>query len=588
MKRIIFCITFILATTLSYSQYDITWKVSDSCTPFASGDGLRGEKDMTKIEQNKEIELIIEIEKEKISSLFVRTEAGDSVNVIKQVSTIDGVDSKVEIKPQGSMDLRMIIGEDTHSIAYPYEITLSLKNGQKCKIVIGKKGTNKDTFPKVNVNLLGSLKPDIQTNLSSLTGAGENALIILDCSAMLSAKSSVIRFNRKGNQKKVKYLRYGDQVGICLINFNHYKFSAILEEKQVDFEYNQGQALFDLPQDTSKKASEAAGTGGGESSKSAKVRLLEYAEAVKQMEEFIKYIKSNPNPNSEILEENKTMILDKIDELKIGTGADITSMYETLSETDRGIYKDVYENALQFNQKRSEIRSLTYTIKANITPIKIKSYDKLAFDLTIKDKGNSNVLEKRNYEYLIIGGWQINQSFGVAGHTLYDEELGLLPTPAKDTVFATQNGIRIPVLDANGVLVDSISAIKDVEKQTIIEDPSSNKVSLSATTLTHLYYRGGRWGLGPALGVGVDFFPKANIRYLAGGSLMFMDGRFRISLDVGCVFGKISVLAANQKVGDILEPEATSPNMVEKSARSLYFGLSWNIPLTPKEKQKLE
>lgn len=604
MKKILACLCFAFAATLCYAQYDLTWKINDTCAAFASGEGLRGEKEMAKVKPDKKIELIIEVKKETIDSLFAKPLEGELVNVVNEISSTDDGHAKIIIKPQGSTDIKMKVGDNTNPLAYPYQLTLKLRDGKKCKLTIGDnanlitEGGNGDNIPKPNINLLNGLEPDIPTtDFQTLQGQKENALIILDCSAIPSAESTVIRFKKEKKcklfkraiQKKVKHLRYGDQVGICLINFNHYRYNVILEDRQLDFAYGQGPALFEIPQDATKKDSNSVAAGSGEgSTKYAKTRLLEYAEAVKQIEEFIEYVKNNPNPNSKTLEKNKAIILENIRTSGLASGSDITLLYESLNEVDRKTYKSIYESALKFSQKRSEVRSFTYTVKANIAPIKVKSYDKLVFDLIIKDKENKNLIEKRNYEYLIIGGWQINQSFGVAGHTLFDDELNLLPTPAKDTVFATQNGIRIKVPTANGSLVDSISAIQDVVKQKIIEEQSPSKISLSATTLTHLYFRGGRWGIGPALGIGVDFYPKSNIRYLIGGSFMLMDGRFRISLDAGCVFGKESVLSANQKVGDILGPSATTPNFVDKSARSFYVGISWNIPIVPKEKQELE
>jgi len=578
-------------------SYLVHWDIK-KCVALATLDN--DPIDNKSVPKNKEITINIDHDNETIIDKIVcNLKQGQGEHLVQtgeQIGYKSGTNPTIiKLKVSGT---KITLNSTPEELAYPYQISIYFSGDKVCKLDLGEVGKGDETkdIPKVEVNLFEGIQynnPII--NMAQITGEKHNSLIVIDCSP--KNESTVLRFKyNKGTKsvfsKKSNYVKYGDKVSIYLTNFNHYRYDLTLDTRQIDISYDSN-ALLDLGKKDTNKQKDAVATGTGNllDKTSALKRLLEYAAAVDQLEEFIESVKNNPNPNSDILDNNKTKILYNLDHSVIGSGADINLLYESLNEADKTQYKGIYDKARKIQEKRSEIRLLTYTVKANIVPISIKSYDKLAFDLTIKDKKTNSVIEKREYEYLIIGGWQINQSFGVCGHTLFDEEYAFSPLSARDTTFVTLNGIRIKatIPGTNGSQVDSVASIQDVTKQKIIEAKSPSRISLSATTLTHLYYRGGRWGFGPALGIGVDFFPSStNIRYLLGASLMLMDGRYRISLDAGFAFGKVSVLTPNQKVGDVLDSTVTTVPMVEKSRNSLYFGVSWNIPLAPSEKQGLE
>lgn len=619
MKLAITIILFLIGN-YCMAQYLVNWGVNNACE-YRITDSKETEVDKEEVQQSKKIEFNIYFDTLIFQKISYREKNKDSyIDKTPESLGFSGNATSINVNLTYKGGKTQFLN-DTEEMAYPFQFKVTLHDGKTCELTLGSpRAADEKMLPELTINILEGVKPNTSTfDILAMDINEGNAIIVLDG---WSAKSGIYRGkkikalktknkeyrtettnhtaenstsgptsknepkkNKTEQMRRVKYLRFGDQVNIVLTNFNHYLYKAYLDDHLLDFEYENDLRRYFQPKDSTDGKTPVSTSGQSPATTSTSLtRLREYAEVVKQMEEFIQFVKDNPNPNSKLLDENKQKILDNIDSLKIGSGSDIITLYELLSKDDQKLYEDIFETAKKFGEKRSKIRSLTYTVKANLLPIDIRSNDKLALNFSVKDQKGA-VIEKRNYEFMIIGGWQVNQSFGVVGHGLFDDQLSLLPTPGRDTVFAEMNGIRVKVPSMNGAMVDSISQMQDVINQKIIADSSQSQVSLGATTFTHLYYRLGKWSLGPELGVSVDFFPKTNIRYLAGGSLMFMDGRFRVSLDAGYAFGKVMALSPTQKVGDILGSSATSPNLVEKSMQSFYIGLSWNVPLDKKDTQ---
>lgn len=465
---------------------------------------------------------------------------------------------------------------------YPYEIKVTLKSGKTHVLKLGKK----EDPMVVTLNLFKEWPAPTTAGSISPQAEKANAWIILDANSPVASRSKIFRRGwRCDTIKQARYLRHRDFVDIALLNFNPYKYTILLDAEQVDVTYGTN-SPFNPPSDTSKKstAEETSGIVSDNKDFTPLQLILKYAIAVDQIQGFINQVKDEPNPDGQLLEAQKKKLLENIEQEGLNNMPDISSLFAQLSDEDKKTYKEQYDKALQFGMKRSEVYALSYAVRLNKLPIRIRSFDKLVFKVTIKDK-SGNLVEAQEYECLIIGGWQVNQSFGVAVNGLYDAKLGLQPVPSRDTSFAEINGIRIKVPDQSGNLVDSITSIQDVTKQKIFDESDKTQLSLGATTLTHLYYRLGGWSIGPELGLSVDFFPQTQTRYLVGGALMFMDGRFRVSLDAGYAFGKVSVLSNSQKIGQVLPPGTTSPLMVDKTWARPYVGLSWNIPIAPKDSQ---
>ena len=66
---------------------------------------------------------------------------------------------------------------------------------------------------------------------------------------------------------------------------------------------------------------------------------------------------------------------------------------------------------------------------------------------------------------------------------------------------------------------------------------------------------------------------------------MFSDGRHRVSFDCGVAFGKVQQLSSTNAVGDFLEGANAQVPLVEKSKRSYYIGISYNVPLVQRTTQ---
>ena len=181
----------------------------------------------------------------------------------------------------------------------------------------------------------------------------------------------------------------------------------------------------------------------------------------------------------------------------------------------------------------------------------------MTFTVTIKDKVGGKLIKKQDYSFFIKGGLKVDQSFGITLHGITDDEYALKTINGLDTIYAAY-----PKLD-------SITSINRVVKKQIIGDDSPSKYAIGLTTLTHLYYRLGCVSIGPEIGLTVDVFPQQRIRYMFGGSIMFRDGRHRISLDAGYLFGKYSALSNTQKVNDILDGADAMPNLIQKNTEAL-------------------
>lgn len=101
-------------------------------------------------------------------------------------------------------------------------------------------------------------------------------------------------------------------------------------------------------------------------------------------------------------------------------------------------------------------------------------------------------------------------------------------------------------------------------------------------------YRMGFVNIGLQTGFAIDIFPKAANRILFGGSIMFSDGRHRVSVNAGIIYGKVQRLSAIHQVGDFLEGADANLELVEKSKSSWYLGLTYNIPINRQNVQKME
>ncbi|MBL7783870.1 MAG: hypothetical protein JNM22_21720 [Saprospiraceae bacterium] len=422
-----------------------------------------------------------------------------------------------------------------------------------------------------------------------------NVLILLDCSTRKSAKSKVYRQScTEGTceQCRQQNIRVGDYVKVYLDNFNPYLYSAKIEDRQIDAEFGASLDLFKKPDDDKKNGSSVVSTDP-EMLPGPVIRLAQYAQANLQMRAFIDVAYNNTLPNSEVLEDNKLVILKNLADYQLTADENVDALYQLLDEATRTAKEGDYKQAKQFAATRAELLLLSYLTEATIVPIKVRSYDKLEFSITLKNKKTNETYPPRLFQYLIRGGLKVDQSFGVALHGLWNQEFGLSSFSVKDTMYAKYpNGGIIKVTRPDGTVEDSIQSITDLTKRTILDESSPNKIALGASTLTHLYWRtaiGGtrvRVGFGPEIGISADIYPETAIRYLLGGGLLFYDGQHRISLDAGFAFGKYRAFGNGQGIGTVLTGADTQPLLVEKSGRSLYIGVSYNVPLIKKETQK--
>lgn len=424
-----------------------------------------------------------------------------------------------------------------------------------------------------------------------------NAILVLDGSKGISAQSKLYR--KKSNGKCTEddcwfgcrqTLKVGDYLKVYIENFNANLYDIEFISKQTDFQYGKNEPLVPI-KSSSKDETEAV----KDSTNSEKIlqEIDKYAKATNKLKQFLAFIRNNQFPDSKLLNENKTRIYHNIiDTLELDPNIDFDALYNLLSEDDqkKEENKKLITNAKQFGFTFYELMNLSYTYEIAGLTIQNKSYDQLSLTIKLKDKKSGNVVREQEYIYLIRGGLKVDQSFGIGLHNIKDTHFTLREGMRKDTTFAMQsNGETIKIKMDDGTIRDSISSIRQVPIQTIEKGDTSNYRNLGLTTLTHFYYRlTGPFTIGPEIGVNVDFYPSTNIRYLLGLGVLFMDGRNRISLDVGMALGKYADLGNGIKSGDSIDGANTSPSTVEKFGRSWYFGISYNIPLSKENIQKEE
>jgi len=404
-----------------------------------------------------------------------------------------------------------------------------------------------------------------------------NAILVLDGASFVSAQSKLYRKNSNGKCSRDKCLvgcrqtlKVGDYLKVYIENFNAELYDIEFISDQLDFKYGKNYTF-----STEIPASDTTITKSFIEGNSPITELRKYANAANKLKQFLALMRNNKFPDSKLLNENKQQIYNNvIGSLHLDPNIDIDSLYKLLSpEEDSPDNKLLLSNARQFGVTFYEVMNLSYTYEITGLPIQVKSYDQLSLTIKLKDKKSGNVIRDQEYIYLIRGGLKIDQSFGIALHNVKDTHFSLQEGMRKDTTFA---------MKSNGeIFKDSIASIKDVPNQKIEKGDTTNYRNIGLTTLTHLYYRcTGTFAFGPEIGATVDFYPSTNIRYLLGLGMLFMDGRNRISLDAGFAFGKYNDLSKGNTFGSFIDGSNTTPATVEKFGRSLYFGISYNIPLS--------
>ena len=384
----------------------------------------------------------------------------------------------------------------------------------------------------------------------------KNAILLLDCSTDISGRSILVRKSGKDKcdvKKNARYLRKGDYVKIYLWNFNPYRYNAIVNNQQID-------ASFQNATETTGGFSPPK-SGGGPSANSTNLseatpikKLQTYAQAAMQLETFIRIVKESTRPNSVCLEQNKARILDTINRYGLENDPDITTLYTSIG-ADSAKYTKEYKQAQRFAPALAEMKLLSYDLETSILPVQVKSFDKIIFTVELKDKKTNTLVKKEEYEYLIIGGLKVDQSYGLAINNLQDEQYTLKSV-----------------------------TINDATKSLILTEPRRTNVAVGLSTITHFYYRAGFVNFGPSIGTMIDILPTERFRLLAGGSLMFFDGRHRISLDGGFSIGNAKFLAANQKPGEYLV-NGEQLNLIDQLKSGWYIGISYNIPIIKREIQ---
>lgn len=601
IKPVLSCF-FILFSGVCFSQgvYTITWKKEgDSWTGTAS-DPKGSTIEFEKIPQNKQLEIYLSASKADIEALKVKVE-GDTFIDVKGFLKEKEDDLMLEVVPKGDKPVKMQIGENPKHIAYPYEFELMLKAiKEPVKLNIGEtnlKALKNEAEPCELPNILAGIvtTPSNESPRDCAFYQSKmdqcNVIIAIDASSFVSGRSQLYRKSccSKDNKKECnscgckKGIWVGDYVKIYLENFNPYRYEATIAAQEVDAQFDKAKALFEQSGKEQKSGgADAVGYTGDNT-----CLLKKYAHAAIQLKAYIDFVKNNTQPEYQVLEANKASILVNLANAHL-TGTDIGVVIANLDASGKTNLKAEIELAQFFPALRAELLMLTYVVEGTILPIKVRSFDKLEFTVTLKDRTSKNILSTRIYEYLIKGGLKVDQSFGVVFHKIRNQEFDLRSLTEKETTYAkTSTGEIIKKWNSTE---DSISSITDVDKREIIQAESPDKYSIGASTLTHLYYRTClfnrvRLGLGPEVGLSADVYPETAIRYLAGFGLSFYDGRHRISLDAGWAFGKYKVLGNGQENGTKLIGKDAQPTLVDRTGRSFYFGISYNIPLIKNDTQ---
>jgi hypothetical protein len=408
---------------------------------------------------------------------------------------------------------------------------------------------------------------------------GGDAILLIDFAAN---KSNTTKLYRKKSdciecefECCNKEVRWRDNLKVYIENINPYKYNIKVSSNFKDITPNVQPSL-EVPKQISTEAAVNA--------TDEKLQLLfNYQKAAIQLKKFIDIVKANSFPDAYILEQQKRVIINNIYDSELYPNRDIDILYKEINDKD---YYDSYLIAKQFNQLYYEMYNLTYIVLGSEIPINIRSFDVLILKLGLYDS-NNKLLREEEFNYLIRGGFKVDQSFGVALHTIRDTEFSLRSFMDKDTSYAMHpNGERIKILLPEGNSKDSISSITSAARKEIMKEESPSQFAIGATTLTHLYYRWtGVFSVGPEIGISADIYPKTELRYLLGAGVLFKDERHRISIDVGYAFGKSMSFSEGQNYGTILKGDQATPALIDKHRAKLYFGISYNVPLGTKNTQ---
>lgn len=604
MKFLIAFLLCLLSTVCqAQNTYDVTWKTID-CTYSISMPGRPDRKFYPQqVPPQSPVTLIIEIEKSDFKEIQYTGKKQDGSDTLKTMAqdkltfTDNDTALKIEIELVGTDKSKMQIKGLPGELVYPYYFIIKNIKGDSCELTLGDSelsdpNPNSDTNPNPDsqINILDGIIFNASKDLEALDYCGNmahsNVLIVIDASAGPSANS---RLYRKSSNKKDDCkcnlnggVKFGDYVKIYLENFNPYRHTASVTIQEVDASFGAAWNLFqtanNVPHDTN--APVASSTNSRDANK---YKILKYAEAVRQLQVYIEFMKNNSQPDSRVLAANKFTILENLSKWKL-TGDDIDEIYDALEE-DKKSFEEAYRMARLFNQIKNELLTMTYTLEASfLLPDNILSFDKFEFTVTVKENNTGKDSFSKTYEYLIQGGLKVDQSFGVVFHGIRDQEFGLRSFTGRDTTF-----VRILNPD-DGTSRDSITGIVDAPKREIIEENSSDKITFGASTLTHLYWRTSignriRVGIGPEIGISADIYPVTNIRYLFGFGVLFYDGRHRFSFDLGYALGKYKAFGNGHEFGTILPGADAQPTLVDRTARSFYFGISFNTPLVRNDTQ---
>ncbi len=425
----------------------------------------------------------------------------------------------------------------------------------------------------------------------------KNAYLHIDCSPYSSSYSYLNRAVKKRNKtannssvkKNAKFLHSGDYLKIYLFNLNPYQYNVEVNDVQQDFEY--GKSEFDYA------AYNKSGNGSTDQNPvsenainvavNEKAQIINYANAVDQLNFFIQKTKANLNPNEQKLISDKKQLEEDLNLASMDLNPNFEKLWEKIDSITKLDLASIYEKAKKFPAIYVEFNSLSYRFTSSLLPIQIKSYDQLTITVKISKKSNGSKVFERNYTYKIIGGLKVDQSFGIGVNGLYDDQHYFKEVMVKDTTFGTDRGIVLQSQDSLTFGQDSILKIENVSKKQILPNANrdSSQFSIGITTLTHFYYRLGFVNFGPQIGISVDIFPEQNTRYLFGGSIMLNDGRHRVSLDAGWSFGKVKKLHPAYQVGDLIASSNTSFPEITITRKSWYFGISYNVPITSRVEQ---
>ncbi len=590
-----FCATF----SAAQGQYMVTWDLVKTNVQI-NKTGTLGSINNVQVEPGIKVSLTIEVKKDELEELRYAVKGTNGRPEMKALALeFEDNNSALTINIEANANgQKMQIQSNTAVLAYPYTFEAVTKSEGTKSLKLGDVNLIEQSPPILPpVPVFDLLQPvngetEVVEPVAAACTSMENynVLIVLDASTGQSARSRLYRKNACGKCQienwKRNGIKVGDYVKIYLENFNPYLYNVSFEDQQIDASFGDN---FPIQKDTAKNKNNGTNAGipdaasGGTSdiagmAQAALARIRQYAEAVRQLDNFVELAKTDRTPSSYWLSIQQFRIITNLSALGLN-GEGLDTLTNALSAAQKESIAVEYRKAKQFVISKATAQMLTYDWELTMLPIKIRSFDKFEFTVKIKEKSNGNVIATRLYEHLIKGGLKVDQSFGIAVHGIRDQEFGLRSFTGQDSTFVKTTTWK-----------DSLVSIKDAPKREIIEEGSPSSLAFGATTLTHLYLRTSignkiRVGIGPEVGVCVDIYPKVATRYLLGGGIQLYDGRHRISLDVGYALGTYQGFGNGQGFKTVLSGQDAQPALVERHGRSLYFGISYNTPLLRKETQ---